>query len=182
MKNKFKFFFRYIRSIIRNMNYKLKYVDYTFDIQKPINISKDLRMGKYGFIGKGSWICPNVVLGNYVIIAPHLAILGGDHIYNTPGIPVIFSGRSKTKKTIINDDVWIGYRVTINSGVIIGKGAIIAAGSVVTKNVAPYSIVGGNPAKFIKLRLSTEEQLVHEKMLLDNPTFFGVYNQPRKLY
>lgn len=164
------------------MKYKLQYVDYTFDIQKPISISKDLRMGKYGFIGVNSWICPNVILGNYVIIAPQLAILGGDHIYNTPGTPIIFSGRSEVKKTIIQDDVWIGYRVIINSGVIIGKGAVIASGSVVTKNVPPYTIVGGNPAKVIKLRFLPSQKLIHDKMLLNKPTFFGAYNQPKKTY
>jgi len=182
MKNKLKVIYRYIRSVIRNIDYKLKYIDYTFDIQRPLSISKDLRMGKYGFIGKGSWICPNVILGNYVIIAPHLAILGGDHNYKIPGIPVIFSGRSEVKKTIIEDDVWIGYRVIINSGVTIGKGAIIAAGSIVTKSIPPYSIVGGNPATVIKLRFSPTQQLIHEKMLSNTPAFFGVYNQPKKIY
>ena len=60
MKNKLKKTYRYIRSTIRNIKYRLKYVDYTFDIQRPLSISRDLRMGKYGFIGRDSWICPNV--------------------------------------------------------------------------------------------------------------------------
>jgi len=182
MKNKFKRNYRYIRSIIRNFSYNLKYIDYTFDIQKPIFISRDLRMGKFGFIGRDSWICPNVTMGNYVIIAPKLAILGGDHNYKTPGVPVIFSGRSKCERTIIQDDVWIGYRVVINSGLTIGKGAIVAAGSIVTKNVPPYTVFGGNPAEFIKLRFSPAEQIVHEKMLLRKPFFSEVYNQPQMLY
>ena len=182
MKNKLKKTYRYIRSTIRNIKYRLKYVDYTFDIQRPLSISRDLRMGKYGFIGRDSWICPNVVLGNYVIIAPKLAILGGDHIYNKPETPIIFSGRPETKKTIIEDDVWIGYRVIINSGVTIGKGAVIAAGSVVTKDVLPYNIVGGNPAKVIKSRFSISEQIKNDNMLSLKPTFFGIYNQPKKNY
>ena len=70
----------------------------------------------------------------------------------------------------------------INSGVIIGKGAIIAAGSVITKDVPPYGIVGGNPAKVIKLRFSIAQQLVHEKTLSKRPAFMGEYNQPKKLY
>jgi acetyltransferase-like isoleucine patch superfamily enzyme len=182
MKNKIKLIYRRIRSFIRNIGYKLKYIDYTFDIQKPISISKDLRMGKYGFIGRGSWICPNVVLGNYVIIAPNLAILGGDHIYDKPAMPIIFSGRPEIKKTVIEDDVWIGFRVIINAGVTIGRGAIVASGSVVTKDVPEYTVVGGTPAKFISLRFLPEEQLVHDKMLANIPTSFGVYNQPKKLY
>lgn len=60
------------------------------------------------------------------------------------------------KKTMIGNDVWIGSNVCILGGVSIGDGAIIAAGAVVTKNVAPYEIVGGVPAKFIKKRFSDE--------------------------
>ena len=66
---------------------------------------------------------------------------------------------------IVGDDVWIGYRSTILSGVEIGKGAIIAAGSVVTKNVPPYAIVGGNPAMVIRYRFS--ERIISKLMSLD---------------
>ena len=57
---------------------------------------------------------------------------------------------------IVDDDVWIGFRSTILSGVHIGQGAIVAAGSLVTKDVPPYAIVGGVPAKVIKYRFSPE--------------------------
>jgi acetyltransferase-like isoleucine patch superfamily enzyme len=59
---------------------------------------------------------------------------------------------------IVGNDVWIGAKSTIMSGVKIGDGSIIGAGSTVTKDVPPYSIVAGNPAKFIKFRF-TEEQI-----------------------
>jgi acetyltransferase-like isoleucine patch superfamily enzyme len=178
MKNKLKIYFRKIRSIIRNLKYRLRYVDSSNDIQKPIDISKDLIMGQYGFIGKNAWICPNVQIGNYVMIAPECAILGGDHKYDIVGEPIIYSGRPKTKKTIIEDDVWIGYRVIINAGVTIGKGSIVAAGSIVTKNVEPYTIVGGNPAKKLTLRFSVSEQHIHNNMLSRMP-FSGNYNEPK---
>ncbi len=58
--------------------------------------------------------------------------------------------------TVVGNDVWIGYNATIMPGVHIGDGAIIASGSIVTKDVAPYSIVGGNPAKLIKQRFDDE--------------------------
>lgn len=60
------------------------------------------------------------------------------------------------KKTIIGNDVWIGNNCLIKSGVIIGDGAIIGMGSVVTKNIEPYSIVAGNPAKMIRKRFDDE--------------------------
>ena len=59
--------------------------------------------------------------------------------------------------TVIGNDVWIGYKVTIMAGVNIGHGAIIASNATVTKDVAPYTIVGGNPAKEIKKRFSKEK-------------------------
>ena len=56
------------------------------------------------------------------------------------------------KQITIEDDVWIGYGAKILAGVTVGKGAVIGAGAVVTKNVAPYAVVGGIPAKEIKMR------------------------------
>lgn len=67
--------------------------------------------------------------------------------------------------TIVDDDVWIGYGSTIMSGVKIGRGSIIAAGSVVTKDVLPYEIVGGNPAKKIAIRFKESEIEIHEKKI-----------------
>ena len=65
----------------------------------------------------------------------------------------------------IGDDVWIGLRATICAGVKIGQGAVIAAGAVVTKDVPPYAIVGGVPAKVIKYRFS--EDIIEELVKLD---------------
>ncbi len=66
---------------------------------------------------------------------------------------------------IVDDDVWIGYGVTIMSGIHIGQGAVIAAGSVVTRNVPPYAIVGGVPAKVIKYRF--EPEMIEELLKID---------------
>ncbi|EPC26920.1 antibiotic acetyltransferase [Lacticaseibacillus paracasei subsp. paracasei Lpp46] len=66
-----------------------------------------------------------------------------------------FEGLSKGN-ILVGDDVWIGYRATILSGVTIGQGAVVAAGAVVADDVAPYSIVGGVPAKTIKFRFRPE--------------------------
>lgn len=86
-------------------------------------------------------------------------IFGGNWSVITPTLEQLpFKGN-----TVIENDVWIGYKATIMPGVNIGNGAIIAAHSVVTKDVEPYSIVGGNPAKLIRKRF-TDEQI---KKLLD---------------
>lgn len=59
--------------------------------------------------------------------------------------------------TVIGNDVWIGLRAIIMPGITIGDGAVVGAGSVVTKDVAPYAIVGGNPAKFIRSRFTDDQ-------------------------
>lgn len=101
-----------------------------------------------------------LVIGNYCSIAPNCTfLLGGEHEYKTlstyPFKNKYNNGinEAKTKGPImVEDDVWIGFNSLILSGVTIHKGAIVAAGSVVTKDIPPYAIVGGNPAKVIKFR------------------------------
>ena len=66
---------------------------------------------------------------------------------------------------VIEDDVRIGANVTILKGVTIGRGSVVAAGAVVTKSCPPYSIIGGVPAKVLKMRFSTEEIKIHERLL-----------------
>ena len=101
-----------------------------------------------------------MVIGSYCSIAEGVQfLLGGEHEVHTistyPFKVKVFGYKSEagTKGSIIvKDDVWIGTNAIICSGVTIGQGAIVAAGAVVTKNVEPYAIVGGNPAKVIKYR------------------------------
>ncbi len=103
-------------------------------------------------------------IGNFCSFAKNTFFcLGGEHDYKTLSTYPFESRISDNKITsfskgdiVIGDDVWIGVNVTILSGVKIGQGAIIAAGSVVTKDVEPYSIYGGVPARLIKKRFSDE--------------------------
>jgi acetyltransferase-like isoleucine patch superfamily enzyme len=113
----------------------------------------------------------NLVIGKFCSIAGNLNIyLGGDHrtdwvttypfgnIHNNIFNKFDGTGHPKTNgDVIIGNDVWICDNVTIMSGVTIGDGAVIACNSHVVKNVEPYSIVGGNPAKLIKYRFTPEQ-------------------------
>lgn len=83
------------------------------------------------------------------------------------------------RRTVIGNDVWIGQSAIINAGVTIGDGAIIAAGSVVTKNVPAFSIVGGNPARIIKMRFSNEvAAIVGKSMWWNYPPSVLVQSDP----
>jgi maltose O-acetyltransferase len=100
----------------------------------------------------------NVSIGRDVLIAPEVYILHSGHAYESTIIPIINQGETFYPKTVIEDDVWIGARSIILPGRRVGRGAIVAAGSVVTKDVPEYAIVGGNPAKLIKMRTNDDKQ------------------------
>ncbi len=87
-------------------------------------------------------------IGNFVRIAAHVVVIPANHVYTDREIPIAKQGLSQ-EGIVIEDDVWIGSGARVLDGVRIGRGAIIAAGAVVTKNVDPYTIVGGVPAKVI---------------------------------
>ncbi len=90
-------------------------------------------------------------IGNNVSIATGAVIVPGNHNFTRRDIPFKQQG-STGKGIVLEDDIWIGANAVILDGVRIGTGAIVAAGAVVSKNVAPYTIVGGVPAHFIKER------------------------------
>jgi|SRR5687768_10419404 len=163
---------RFRMAVIRRL-LGLRQLDCTVYIVLPTRISRDLRAGSHCFINRDCWICPGVRMGRYVMLAPEVAILGGDHVINVAGQPIIFSGRPETNTTTIGDDVWIGFRAIINAGVNIGNGAVIAAGALVTKDVEPYAIVGGVPACKIGERFPDQTSRTVHEAVLRGPTVNG---------
>lgn len=157
---------RFFRSALVRWRYRLSHVHYTALILKPERISPDFETGEYCYLGKGSRIVPRVRLGKYVIFGPNVSIVGGDHNYDQPGVPITFTDRPRTPETIIEDDVWVGQNALIKAGVRIGRGAVVAMGSVVTKDIKPYSIVAGVPAIFVKKRfIDSQDEINHDEML-----------------
>ncbi|WP_339836288.1 CatB-related O-acetyltransferase [uncultured Flavobacterium sp.] len=123
------------------------------------NFSGIIKVGYATTFGYNNFIHGNVIVGKYCQIGVGVAIFTKDHPTSYMSTYInknLFDGElkqfRKESKVIIGHDVWIGHNVIIVGNVNIGNGAILAAGSVVTKNVEPYAIVGGVPAKELKKR------------------------------
>jgi len=113
-------------------------------------------IGDYNYIGP-MCVFNNVEIGNYCSIAPGVQIGGMEHSWWWGSTSTKLSDFGITdNKTIIEDDVWIGGNAIVKQGVRIGRGAVIGSSSVVLKDVEPYSIVVGIPAKHLKFRFKSE--------------------------
>ena len=126
-------------------------------------------MGRYSYCGYGSKLF-NCKIGRFCSVSDNVCIGLASHPMEWVSTsPAFHFGRGSIPKdlaahnyqsdpplTVIGNDVWIGQGALIKPGITIGDGAVIAMGSVVTKDVPPYAVVGGNPAKIIKMRFSEE--------------------------
>lgn len=155
----------------RRKRWGLKHVHPTCYIQPGSQISPDLVAHEYVFINTGCMIWPRVEIGAYTLLAPRVAIVGGDHRFDQPGTPILFSGRPDLPKTVIDPDCWIGYAAVIRAGVRIGRGAIIAASAVLTRDVGAYEIWAGVPARKIGDRFrDAADREKHDAMLREPPS------------
>lgn len=156
----------------RGMKYCGKGV-YLRPMSSDIKGYENLSVGEGSSIPKGSVIyCTGAALtiGKKVIFGPRPTIITGDHRIDILGKHIIdVTSREKLPENdmpvMIGDGCWIGANVTILKGVTIGRGSVVAAGSVVTHSCAPYSIIGGVPAKLIRMRFTEEEIAEHERMV-----------------
>lgn len=110
-----------------------------------------------------------LTIGKNVLFGPHPTIITGDHRIDVIGkfINKVTDDEKLPENdmpVVIEDDVWCGANVTILKGVTIGHGSVVAAGAVVTKSFPPYSIIGGVPAKLIRMRFTPEQIEDHERL------------------
>ena len=177
----------WLRWIAQWTIYKLRFVGRHLHIEYLVELSKctfseyntirkytrlrDVEMGRYSYVGRDSQVY-HARIGNFTSIGPEVLIGLGEHPSDefVSTHPMFYSNRGQSNPVIVDatlfeemptthigHDVWIGARAILRTGVKIGDGAIIAAGAVVVKDVEPFSIVGGVPAKHIRYRFSPEE-------------------------
>lgn len=112
-----------------------------------VTLGNDCFIGAYAILnGHGG-----LTIGNNVLIAGHCHIVAGNHRFEDTHTPMMAQGID-SRGIVIEDDVWLGAGVKVLDGVRIGTGSIVSAGAVVTRDVEPYSIMGGVPAKLIRMR------------------------------
>lgn len=157
----------FLKNIIKNPNIVVGDFTYYDDFEDVHNFEKNVKY-HFDFIGD------KLIIGKFCMIASGVTFImnGANHLTDAASTyPFAIFGNGwenamedKTYPikgdTVIGNDVWMGYNATIMPGVTIGHGAIIASNATVVKDVEPYSVVGGNPAKEVKKRFS-EEQIEH---------------------
>ncbi|MEA5258222.1 acyltransferase [Arcicella aquatica] len=116
-----------------------------------------VHIGNNSRVGIGNVIIGPVTVGNNVIFAQNIVMSGLNHVYTDVTLPIDLQPVI-TAQITIEDDCWIGANAVITAGVTIGKHSVIAGGAVVTKNIPPFSVAVGNPAKVIKQYNATSGQ------------------------
>lgn len=122
------------------------------NFEQGARFNPELSIGDYSGIGVNCFVSGRTYIGSHVMMGPDCIMYSYSHAHDRLDIPMDEQGFEKPTPIHIGDDVWIGARVIILPGVNIGSHCIIGAGSVVTKDVPDYAIVGGVPAKIIRMR------------------------------
>lgn len=159
-----RYFINYLRSFMI-LNIKYPWIKSHGFIRIPFSTkiwspNKRVIIGNKVQFGQNCMVQCDLEIGNEVLIASNVSFIGrNDHNYNVVGSSIWNSPRGENLITRIGNDCWIGHGVIVLAGVTVGDGSIIAAGSVVTSDIDSFFIYAGVPAKKVKPRFTTEDDL-----------------------
>jgi acetyltransferase-like isoleucine patch superfamily enzyme len=132
-----------------------------------------IQIGSHVYIGKQVHIEANCEIGDFCLLANRVSIIGrNDHDFSAMGFPMRYAPWIGSKrfpsphvdtKAVIESDVWLGYGVTVLTGATVGRGSVVAAGSLVTKDIPPYSIAAGVPAKVVGQRFADDAMIAQHE-------------------
>ncbi|WP_419956757.1 hypothetical protein [Novosphingobium kalidii] len=134
-----------------------------FQWGKDLIVGRGSRIGRYAYLGPGFAAHGPVVVGDLCMIAAGCRIVGADHVFDIAGTPTRLGRPDEPRRvTIFGADAWVGERVTIREGVKVGEGAVIGSAATVVRDVAPYTIVAGTPARLIRERFDPHVRAFHD--------------------
>jgi acetyltransferase-like isoleucine patch superfamily enzyme len=143
-----------------------------------IKIGKCVLIGRESVISTGGYL----EIGDYCLFAPRVFVSDAEHIFADPTRPIIDQGATLNRTLTIEENCWLGINVVISGNITVGRGSVIAANSVVLKDVPPFSIVAGAPAKVVKMydfsakswaRVRNEEEIQRVRYSNDRAGFPG---------
>lgn len=144
---------------------RLEEIGEGFQIGLGIRIPAGSRLGRYAYIGRGFLAGSPICVGDLCMISTNVVLVANDHGTDDVSLPIRLDFNWGHSVTIFECDAWIGHGAILRSGIRIGRGAVVAAGAVVTKDVEPYAIVGGNPARLIRTRFSADAISSHDRIV-----------------
>lgn len=149
---------------LRTWRMGLEDVGEGFQFGPDIHIPTGSKLGHYGYIARGFRAQSPISVGDLCLISTNACIVANDHGIDDVDTPIRLAFRWEHAVTVFEPDVWIGHAVTIRAGLRLGRGCVVGSGSVVTRDVPPYAVVGGNPARLIKERFPDPEQRRHHDL------------------
>ena len=159
---------------------RLGRVDPTAYVHPSCCVASDLVAGPYVFLGRHCNIAPLVTIDRYTMLASNIAIVGDDHNWSKPGVPMQFAGRPPQHTTTIGADVWLGHGVVVMRGVTIGDGAIVGAGAIVTADVPAYEVWAGTPARRLRDRFVHPADRGKHEVMLAGPLVRSAFAERRE--
>lgn len=126
--------------------------DVNVEARAHFHSGRHVSIGNHSGVGLNAQIYGSLIMGDHVMMGADVVIISHNHNFDRTDIPMDQQGFGKDAPVVIGNDVWIGGRALILPGVHVGSGAIIGAGAIVTKNVPEGAIVGGNPARVLRIR------------------------------